>query len=630
MKRALFVCAAIAAALACNVLAASASATSNGEWAWGFQTYDQLGDGLESAQSCPIGYRCSANPVSVQGLTNVTAIASGEFHSLALLSDGTVVGWGSNFDGALGSELESERTNVPVPVEGLSEVTAIAAGVDFSLARLANGRVMAWGRNNDGQLGNGTTTKSYAPVEVTGLEHVKAVSAGFAHSLALLEDGRVMAWGDNAQGQLGDESTTNRSVPVEVQGLSEVVAIAAGGFEDGEQSLALLKNGTVVAWGSNEYGQLGTGTTTNSDVPVEVPGLANVTAIAGGGKHSLAVLESGSVMAWGWNSSGALGIGTNTGPEKCGDKQEACSTKPLEVHGITTATQVSAGWFYSLVLLSNHTASTWGDNIYDELGNGSNVQQSDTPVAVSNLTEITAITAGGEGGFAMRPAESAPEYGRCIKIAKGTGKFTGATCTTPTTGESSYEWYPGVVKPFFTIVKKESLTGVILETVTKQKIGCQNELSAGGEYAGPKALRNIVLVLTGCSSGGATCTSAGSAAGEIVSDVLKGELGWESRSLEKAGLRLAPESGTQFFPETYCGVAPYNITGSVIGKVTVNKMLLSATLTFAESGGKQQPEALEGGGRSILEQTFLESTQLGLKLTAVQANEEAIEASTGS
>jgi alpha-tubulin suppressor-like RCC1 family protein len=627
MKRTRLIGLCVIAAVALGTVAAvDASATSYGAWAWGFKSYDQLGDGLETGQSCPIGYKCSANPVAVREINNVTAVAGGAFHSLALLANGTVDAWGTNVDGVLGRETPN-RSSVPLPVGGLAEVTAVTAGAVHNLALLSNGTVKAWGHNGQGQLGNGTTGDSYTPVDVMGLEHVKSISAGWEHSLALLENGKVMAWGRNTQGQLGDGSTTNSDVPVEVQGLSEVVAIAAGGFEDGAQSLALLNNGTVMAWGANEYGQLGNGNTTDSHVPVAVSSLTNVSAIAAGGHHSLALLGGGAVMAWGWNTSGALGIGNNVGPEKCGDKQEACSTTPVEVHGIGTATAISAGWFYSLALLSNHTATTWGDNIYDELGNGSNVQQSDLPVTVSNLIEVAGISAGGEHGLALRPAENPPEYGRCLKIGKGTGKYATATCTTFTTGEGSFEWYPGVVKRNFTVVKKESTASVTLETVTKQKIVCLTELSAGDEYVGTKEIANVVLVLTGCSSGGATCNSFASQPGEIVSDPLKGELGWEARSTEKIGLRLYPASGTQFFSEAYCGVAPYNIKGAVIGKVTANKMLSSATLQFAATGGKQQPESFEGGPTSVLEQSFLEtSTQLGLKLTAVQASEEAIEA----
>ena len=130
---------------------------------------------------------------------------------------------------------------------------------------------MAWGCNDSGQLGNGTTTDSDVPVAVSGLGGVTAIAAGADHSLALLSDGTVMAWGYNGSGQLGNGTTTDSDVPVAVSGLSGTVTAIAGG---GTHSLALLSDGTVMAWGRNGSGQLGNGTTTDSHVPVAVSGLS--------------------------------------------------------------------------------------------------------------------------------------------------------------------------------------------------------------------------------------------------------------------------------------------------------------------------------------------------------------------
>jgi alpha-tubulin suppressor-like RCC1 family protein len=152
--------------------------------------------------------------------------------------------------------------------------------------------------------------------------------------------------------------------------LANVVAIAAGGNEEGgqnEQSLALLGDGTVVAWGSNEYGQLGIGSKVDRHEAAKVKVLTNVRAIAAGGKHSLALLESGHVMSWGWNAQGQLGRGTSKeGLVKCGETEPSCSLEPREVMGVSTATQIAAGWFYSVALLANGTLTTWGWNGYDE------------------------------------------------------------------------------------------------------------------------------------------------------------------------------------------------------------------------------------------------------------------------
>ena len=306
--------------------------------AWGYNGYGELGDGTATT---------SYAPVEVQGLQGVTAVSAGEFHSLALLSSGNVMAWGGNNDGQLGDG-STANSDVPVEVGGLSGATAISAGgcgrfaEGHSLALLSNGTVMAWGDNEYGQLGDGSTANSDVPVEVSGLKEVVAVSAGEFFSLALLKDGTVLAWGRNDLGQLGDGGTQESDVPVVVQQLSGATAISAGGCAGSPEghSLALLGNGTVKSWGYNAYGQLGDGNAINSDVPVEVSGLTGVTAIAAGGSHSLALRETGTVAAWGGNYSGQLGSDIPTGTDL-----------PVEVAGLSGATSISAGEYHSLALI---------------------------------------------------------------------------------------------------------------------------------------------------------------------------------------------------------------------------------------------------------------------------------------
>jgi hypothetical protein len=163
----------------------------------------------------------------------------------------------------------------------------------------------------------------------------------------------MLAWGDNSLGQLGDGTSSDSDVPVAVSVSTGVKQISAGYFH----SLALLSNGTVVAWGENDLGQLGDGTTTTSDVPVAVSGLSGVTAVAAGGDHSLALLSNGTVMAWGYNQYGQLGDGTATGPEMCGS--QACSRVPVAVSGLTGVTAIAAGSGHSLALLGDGTVMAW-------------------------------------------------------------------------------------------------------------------------------------------------------------------------------------------------------------------------------------------------------------------------------
>jgi hypothetical protein len=281
--------------------------------AWGDNGYSQFGNGTQTN---------STVPVSVPGLTGVTAIAGGFVNGYALKSDGTVWAWGDNRNGQLGSGTQTNST-VPVRVSGLTGVTAIAAGTNNGHALRSDGTVWAWGWN-----GSGTATTETVPVRVSGLTGVTAIAAGASTGYALLSNGTVSAWGTNEWGEIGNGTTTNSVVPVAVTGLSRVTAIA-GGTVDG---YALLADGTVWAWGINKYGELGNGTTTNSAVPVRVSGLTGVTAISGGGESAFAIRSGGTVWGWGINASGQLGNRSTTN-----------SAVPVQVSGLTGVTAIAGG-----------------------------------------------------------------------------------------------------------------------------------------------------------------------------------------------------------------------------------------------------------------------------------------------
>jgi hypothetical protein len=246
---------------------------------------------------------------------------------------------------------------------------------------------VAWGQNLSRQLGNGSLlASSDLPVDVSGLKFVTAVAAGGRHSLALLANGTVVAWGDDEFGQLGDGGMETAAVPTAVSELAGVKAIAAG--ED--HSLALLSNGTVMAWGDDESGQLGDGSTRESDVPVPVKGLTGVKAIAAGGNHSLALLSNGTVMAWGENESGELGSGSTKS-----------SSVPVAVKGLSGVTAISVGGEFSLALLGKGTIEGWGSDASGQLADSAVEETTDVPVAVGTLSGVSAVAAGAEHALAL-------------------------------------------------------------------------------------------------------------------------------------------------------------------------------------------------------------------------------------
>jgi alpha-tubulin suppressor-like RCC1 family protein len=296
-------------------------------WAWGDNAYGQLGNHSKKS---------SSRRVRVHGLVHVVEIAAGAQHSLARKEDGTLWAWGHNFNGQLGTGDRNDRL-APVKIE-LENVTAIAAGSAHSLAITTGTEtiVWAWGNNRHGQLGPRPSPTEYNPIPVwvvdtkgQPLDCVR-VAGGYDHSLAAQSNGVVLAWGGNRWGQLGDGTTNDRAFPGAVQGLpggqDAITRIAAGSFF----SLALNKgrdeDAGVWAWGGNGHGELGNGTRTINQaypVPDRVVGpegkgyLANITEISASAMHALALRESdGTVWAWGDNREGGLGDGTTTRRER--------------------------------------------------------------------------------------------------------------------------------------------------------------------------------------------------------------------------------------------------------------------------------------------------------------------------
>ena len=382
-------------------------------WAWGYGIYGQLGDG-DSGPGTNKSTPAQVKDVTGDGhLTGVTAIAAGGNHSFALIGD-ELRTWGSNYEGQLGDGCIL-MSNTPVRVVGLTgTVTAISIGFRHSLI-VMDGEVWAWGRNEYGQLGNGVSgsgwygTDQATPVRVVGLTDVIAVAAGDEHSLALKSDGTVWAWGNNNIGQLGDGTPSKeKSTPVQVVGLSDVIAIAAGNGH----SIALTEDGNVWVWGLNNSGQLGDGTTNNRSTPVQVlkdtdstvgagPYLEGVTAIAAGAIHSMALKDDETVWVWGYNSWG-LGDGTtmmrNIPVQVL--KGESTSTNDY-LEGVTA---IATGDGHSVALTKDGNVWAWGDNQHGQLGVGnySNSPLKDTPVRVTGLTgTVTAIAAGGNNSAVL-------------------------------------------------------------------------------------------------------------------------------------------------------------------------------------------------------------------------------------
>jgi alpha-tubulin suppressor-like RCC1 family protein len=320
-------------------------------------------------------------------------LACGADQSLWLNSAGIARTWGRNDQGQLGDGTvldHSQMRLVSVP----SSLVCAAFGQAHGLAVTAGGEVLSWGDNYFGQLGDGTVASRRTPAAVNGLSGVVQVAAGDDHSLALCVDGSVWAWGGNQSGQLGDGSHENRVAPTRVPGLVNIVRIAVGA----RHSVALTADGTVWVWGSNEFGQLGDATVADRPLPAAVSGLDNVVALVSGRQHILALRTDGTVWVWGDNHAGQLGLGSFRG-----------QTVPQKIPALPLVVGLVAGSNHSVVLAVDGSLWTWGANDVGQFGNGG-AESSPTPVQLM-LDGIRAFAAGWDHVLVLRNDDSLLAWG---------------------------------------------------------------------------------------------------------------------------------------------------------------------------------------------------------------------------
>jgi len=337
--------------------------------------------------------------------TAAANVSAGEESACAVLSGGHVECWGENESGELGDATTTGPetcsgipcSKVPVDVSDITDATQVSTGYGFACARLSGGHVECWGRNEEGELGNGTTTNSDTPVEVSHITEATQVSTGVGQTCALLSSGHVECWGENDAGQLGNGTTTNSDTPVEVSHITGATQVSTG-FD---ATCALLSSRHVKCWGSNKEGELGNGTTTASSTPVKVSGITDATQLSAGVYFTCAGLSTGHVECWGEDRSGQLGNDTYTEYED----------RPADVTGITDDVQVSAGFGSACALLSSGQLECWGDNYYGQLGDGTTGAGEDTPVEVSDVAAATQVSTGNRFACALLPTGHAECWG---------------------------------------------------------------------------------------------------------------------------------------------------------------------------------------------------------------------------
>ncbi len=321
--------------------------------------------------------------------------------------------WGANTGGQLGDNTTTQR-NLPVAVNATGAlagktVVRLAHGQTHSMALCSDGTLAAWGQNDYGQLGDGTTTPHIVPAKVTLVgtplagKTIVAIAAGTYHSMALCSDGTVAAWGYNNSGQLGDSTLINRSLPTAVTvsgtGLAgrSVVGICGGYFS----SLALCSDGRVAAWGYNANGQLGDTTSGASPIPVLValngPLFGRtVIAIAGYTNHTLALCSDNLITSWGYNFGGQLGDNSSgTSATRYSPVSVITSGTPLAGKSVLA---VATGEHHSMALCGDGTVVAWGLNTNGQLGDNTVINHNLPATVTTAGTALSGKTVVGLGG----------------------------------------------------------------------------------------------------------------------------------------------------------------------------------------------------------------------------------------
>jgi alpha-tubulin suppressor-like RCC1 family protein len=412
-----------------HVLAVKADGTL---WAWGRNNFGQLGIGNTIDQNIPQQIGTDNDWVTT---------GCGGNQSFAIKSNGTLWAWGNNSSGQLGIG-NNINSNSPVQIGNANNWTDVAAGNNFTVALNSSGQILTWGSDASGQLGNGPGGGSLNSPSNIVLSNDKwlAIEAGANYAMAIKHDGTLFSWGANNQGQLGLGNYTNQHTPQSVSSTLPWIGISCG--QEGnnslnQHSLGLKADGTVWSWGDNNLGQLGnTQVSINTNEPQIISSIADIVAVECGWGVSYIRNVSGQVYACGTDTSGAIGnatVGGNSG------SFIAISVVPIGWSSF------SAGENYNVAIKSDGTLWFWGSNTNGQLGNGTAIpSQVNTATQIGTSNNWKLVSAGTHHILAINSAGQLFAWGSNSsgQIGNGTsGGFVGTpvqiASTTPWTSVSA-------------------------------------------------------------------------------------------------------------------------------------------------------------------------------------------------
>jgi alpha-tubulin suppressor-like RCC1 family protein len=420
------------------------------------------------------GYANVFEPAVSIGTVNPVSLGAGLEHTCTLVADGRMQCWGSDYTGQLGDGTFGGFSLTPEFVHNMSNAIQSTPGGYFTCAMLPDRTMQCWGRNQDGQLGNGdSTTDTALPGPVLGLGPVANFAAGGYHACGLMSDGTARCWGRNTRGQVGD-GTSNSPItqPHAVSGLSTAAALSLGGYH----SCALLLDGTVQCWGQSDFGQIGAPGLAFSATPVTVSGITNAVGVYTGFLHTCAN-----------NAFGQLGDGTTTS-----------SATPVQVQGILNPSALALGEGHTCALMPDSTVRCWGEGDLGEFGSGTNT---------NSLTPVTMHGTGMTWTTSNAGVATVGESGLVTGVGRGAATIT-ATDAFGNTGSTTV-----TVRQMLTLVTIHQGDGAGTVTSNPGGINCGTACSAQFVSDSPVVLgaspaaNSLFTGWTGCDSvSGSTCT----------------------------------------------------------------------------------------------------------------------------
>ncbi|KAH7520537.1 hypothetical protein FEM48_Zijuj08G0154500 [Ziziphus jujuba var. spinosa] len=364
---------------------------------WGRGEDGQLGHG--DAED-----RLSPTQLSALDGHEIVSLTCGADHTTAYSESRVeVYSWGWGDFGRLGHG-DSSDLFTPLPIKALHglKIKQIACGDSHCLAVTVEGEVQSWGRNQNGQLGLGSTEDSLVPQKIQAFQGVsiKMVAAGAEHTAAITEDGSLYGWGWGRYGNLGLGDRNDRLVPekvstVDIKNQDEKMVMVACGWR---HTISVSSSGGLYTYGWSKYGQLGHGDFEDHLVPHKLEALKDsfISQISGGWRHTMALTSDGKLYGWGWNKFGQVGVGDNV---------DHCSPVQVQFPHDEKVVQISCGWRHTLAVTERQNVFSWGRGTNGQLGHGESVDR--------NLPKIIeALSVDGYGGKQLEASKVDPSSGK--------------------------------------------------------------------------------------------------------------------------------------------------------------------------------------------------------------------------